>query len=403
MKILALTTVYPSPSEPQKAPYVRTRLQHLARTEDIKLLVPAAAVDYGNPHRRLFENWHLPTSYKDERVEVLRRLWFYPPGGGFINGILLFAQMLPVVCRLRRRFPFEVIAADFAQPEGVAAAMLSRVFGCPFTITIRGNELLNAKYPMRRRMMGWAFRRAARVFALSDELRELAVSLGAGPERAILLPNGIQTDVFHPRDRAACRRKHSIAADEAVIISAGQLRELKGFHQIAACLKGLRESGIRARLVIAGGPSRADRFASVLKEKVAACGAPDAVTFAGDVSQQALAELMCAADVYCLASTREGWPNVVNEALACGTPVVSTEVGAIRHLLPSPQYGMIVPVGDNRAMEHALGAALRHTWDRESIARWGGARSWENAAAEVRQHLIAIVENHAGQTHIHHC
>jgi glycosyltransferase involved in cell wall biosynthesis len=181
------------------------------------------------------------------------------------------------------------------------------------------------------------------------------------------------------------------------------LRELKGFHQIAACLKGLRESGIRARLVIAGGPSRADRFASVLKEKVAACGAPDAVTFAGDVSQQALAELMCAADVYCLASTREGWPNVVNEALACGTPVVSTEVGAIRHLLPSPQYGMIVPVGDNRAMEHALGAALRHTWDRESIARWGGARSWENAAAEVRQHLIAIVENHAGQTHIHHC
>lgn len=402
MKILALTTVYPTPSEPQKAPYVRTRLQHLASTEDIRLLVPAAALDYGNPHGKLFENWHLPTSYRDERLDVTCRRWFYPPGGGFLNAAFLFLQMLPVVAAMHREFPFELICADFAHPEGVAAALLSMVFGRPFTITLRGNELQNSTYRLRRALMAFAFRKAARVFALSDELRNLAVKLGAAPENAILLPNGVHAGVFHPRDKAECRRKHKLAEGEAIIVSAGQLRELKGFHHIACCMKGLRKAGIPARLVIAGGPSRADRFAPVLKQLVEDCGAPEAVTFAGDVSQQELAELMCAADVFCLASTREGWPNVVNEALACGTPVVSTEVGAIRRLLPSAQYGFIVPVGDNAALENALATALRHEWDYAAIARWGGARSWENVAAELRRHLGEIIESHAGKTRLHH-
>ena len=48
---------------------------------------------------------------------------------------------------------------------------------------------------------------------------------------------------------------------------------------------------------------------------------------------------MSAADVFCLASSTEGWPNVVNEALACGTPVVATDVGAVRQMIVSDQYG----------------------------------------------------------------
>lgn len=403
MKVLALTMVYPGPGEPQKAPYVRTRLQHLAEMEDVKLLVPCAAVDYGNPSGKLFANWKLPSSYRDGAVNVLYRRWFYPPAGGALNALFLFLQILPAVIRLRRQFRFEVICADFAHPEGVTAALLAALFGVPFTVTLRGNELAFSKHWGRRRTMGWALRRAARVIALSDELRELAVELGAAPERAVLLPNGIDSASFHPRPKAECRRKHNIREDEAVILSAGQLRELKGHHRIVECLKGLRASGIPARLIIAGGPSRADRFAPVLEQMVAASGVAEYVTFAGDVSQQQVAELMAAADVFCLASSREGWPNVVNEALACGTPVVSTEVGAIRRLLPSPQYGIIVPVNDRKAMEDALGTALRHQWDHAAIARWGGARSWKKVADELRDHLLAITDKHRdAQTGLHH-
>ncbi len=403
MKILALTTVYPGPGEPQKAPYVRTRLQYLADTDDVKLLVPVPAVDYGNPAGKWLAGWQLPLSYRDRSVDVLYRRWFYPPSGGALNALFLFLRVLPTVARLRARFPFEAICADFAHPEGVCAAMLASIFGVPFTVTLRGNELANSNHWARRRAMGWALRRAARVVALSDELRALAIQLGAAPGRAVLLPNGVDAEHFHPRSKSECRRKHNLREDEAIVLSAGQLRELKGHHRIVECLKGLRAAGIPARLVIAGGPGRADRFAPVLKEAVTASGMAEYVTFAGDVSQDSVAELMAAADVFCLASSREGWPNVVNEALACGTPVVSTEVGAIRRLLPSPQYGFIVPVNDRQAMEDALAAALRHTWDHAAIARWGGARSWKNVAAELREHLLAITGNHTdAQTGHHH-
>ncbi len=403
MKILGLATVYPGPDEPQKAPYVRTRLQFLAATEDTRLLVPVPALDYGSPSGKLLGNWRLPSHYRDGAVDVYYRRWFYPPAGGAWNALFLFARLLPAAAAIRRHFPFDVICADFAHPEGVAAAMLGAVFGVPFTVTLRGNELANSKHWGRRKLMGWALRRAARVLALSDELRELAVELGAEPSRAVLLPNGIDADFFFPRDKAECRRKHGIPSTDPVILSAGQLRELKGHHRIVDCLKGLHASGIPARLIIAGGPSRADRFAPVLRELVANSGVAEYVTFAGDVSQQGVAELMSAADVFCLASSREGWPNVVNEALACGTPVVSTEVGAIRRLLPSPQYGIVAPVGDGEALEDALATALRHQWDHAAIARWGGARSWRKVAAELRDHLLAVTDGTSNErTGQHH-
>ena len=63
---------------------------------------------------------------------------------------------------------------------------------------------------------------------------------------------------------------------------------------------------------------------------------------------------MCAADVFCLSSSREGWPNVVHEALACGTPVVATEVGAIPELLCRSEYGLIVPPNDPAALENGV-------------------------------------------------
>ncbi len=103
----------------------------------------------------------------------------------------------------------------------------------------------------------------------------------------------------------------------------------------------------------------------------------------GWVNRDRLADLMTAADVFCLASFTEGWPNVVNEALACGTPVVATRVGAVPQMLPSEDYGSIVPARNVAALEEALGRALARSWDRDRIAAWGRSRSWDTVAEEV--------------------
>jgi teichuronic acid biosynthesis glycosyltransferase TuaC len=76
---------------------------------------------------------------------------------------------------------------------------------------------------------------------------------------------------------------------------------------------------------------------------------------------------------------------VVHEALACGTPVVATDVGSVPELLPSPAYGIIVPPNDTAGLSAGLERALDAEWDRAAIAGWGASRSWRQVAAEVLQ------------------
>jgi teichuronic acid biosynthesis glycosyltransferase TuaC len=115
------------------------------------------------------------------------------------------------------------------------------------------------------------------------------------------------------------------------------------------------------------------------------------VHFAGALSPDRIADLMCAADVFCLASDREGCPNVVREALACGTPVVATRVGAVPELIPNSRYGVTVSPGDDAALQRALEFALSRTWDRKAIADWGASRTWDNVADEVFMQMQATL------------
>jgi hypothetical protein len=239
--------------------------------------------------------------------------------------------------------------------------------------------------------MSWALRRADRVIAVSDGLRRLAIDLGVDPRRVRTVPNGINDDVFYRRDRLGCRARLGMAPGERIILSAGDLAELKGHHRIIAAVKSLNDRGVPARLLIAGGVGRSGRYAETLHRQVAAAGLADRVTFLGEVTQDALAELMSAADVFCLASSTEGWPNVVNEALACGTPVVATDVGAVPQMVVSDQYGFVVPVHDATALAEALGTALTGRWDHEAIAAWGRSRSWSQVAEDVLDQMRAAM------------
>jgi teichuronic acid biosynthesis glycosyltransferase TuaC len=116
---------------------------------------------------------------------------------------------------------------------------------------------------------------------------------------------------------------------------------------------------------------------------VARLGLTRRVRFLGATRAETLAEYMSAADVFCLASTNEGWPNVVHEALACGTPVVATDVGAIPEMLAGGGRGLIVPVNDAPSLQRALDEALRIQWSRQEISTWARSRCWSDVAAEI--------------------
>jgi glycosyltransferase involved in cell wall biosynthesis len=311
--------------------------------------------------------------------------------GGVINSGFLFLRLLPLVRSLRREFPFDVIDSHFAYPDGIAAAMLAQVFGCPYVITLRGNETMHSGFRWRGRAIRWAIRRASRIITVSERLREFAIECGARPQNVCTIPNGVDTAVFHPRGTSAVRAGLGLGSDAPLVLSAGYLIERKGHHRVMHALRQLRDSGVPPHLVIAGGPGGEGRYEPVLRALTDELSLTDRVHFTGPVSQQRMAELMSAANVVCLASAREGWPNVVNEALACGSPVVATDVGGVPDMLPSDRYGIVVPVDDAGALERALERSLALRWDREAIAAWGMSRSWELVAGEVLNVLSEAV------------
>jgi teichuronic acid biosynthesis glycosyltransferase TuaC len=384
MKILSLSLVYPNPDEPGLGLFVRSRLQALAELAAVKVVAPIPWLDYSNPKGKLLRGRAFPGSRWDGPVEVFHPRWLFPPNGTPLNVACLAARLLPMLRRIRRDFPFDLIDAHFGYPEGSAATLLSATFGLPFAITLRGNEPVFAGYRYRRAALRWAFRRASRVIAVSEDLRQFAVKLGAPEERTITIPNGVDGDVFYSRERIAATRK--------TIVSAGELIEAKGHHLVAEALKGLLDEGVDAELLIVGGTARGGaRFEETLRRRVVDLGLSDRVRFVGVVDRNGMAELLSAADVFCLASFTEGWPNVLNEALACGAPAVATRVGGVPAMLPDERYGIMVPPQNLAALRDALREALSRQWDREAISARGRARSWQQVAREVHEVMQGVV------------
>jgi glycosyltransferase involved in cell wall biosynthesis len=208
----------------------------------------------------------------------------------------------------------------------------------------------------------------------------------------ITIPNGVNSAIFFQRDSVLCRRTLEIPATRRIILTAGQLIPLKGHHHLIQALPGVIDRLGDVELWIAGDGSRRDNNEAELRELVSRLGLAKHVKFLGLVKPDALAETMSAADVFCLLSRREGWPNVVHEALSCGTPVVATAVGAVPEMVPRPEYGIVIPAEQADHAGEALIRALETKWNREAIAEWGRARSWKQVACEVVVQVEEILQ-----------
>jgi glycosyltransferase involved in cell wall biosynthesis len=395
LRILSLSLAFPNPAEPGLGTFVRSRLRHMASQAEIKVMAPLAVFDYAAIWAGTSRKGRrVPGQRWDEELEVFYPRWLYPPGAGALSPLFLLVSLLPRIGLLRRRYRFQLIDAHFGHPAAAAAALLSSVFDCPFVVTLRGDETRHATFALRRYWMSWALRRACRVITVSERLRQFAIGLGVAPERVCTIPNGINARIYFQRDREAMRGKHGIALHQLMLLSAGYLIERKGHHFVIRAMGALRQQGICAGLWIVGAAGREGRYEGKIRDLVRELGLDDHVHFVGSVPPEVLAEYMSAADVFCLASNREGWPNVVHEALGCGTPVVASDVGGVPDLIPSPEYGIIVPIGDQEALETALRNALLREWNRPAIAAWAQSRSWEQVAGEViRQAREGIAED----------
>jgi glycosyltransferase involved in cell wall biosynthesis len=212
------------------------------------------------------------------------------------------------------------------------------------------------------------------------------IALGAPPEKVTVIGNGVDLERFHPVDRTDARRKLEIPEDALVAVAVGALIPRKGFQFLIPALASVAKRSPKLRLYIVG---KGDQ--NNLKALALAHGVADRVFFAGSRPNEELKIWYSAADVSCLVSSREGWPNVVLESLACGTPVLATGLWGVPEILVSPELGIMVQQ-QTAAIADGLGQALTKKWDRNAIINYARSRTWNVVAEEVEKYFAHILK-----------
>jgi glycosyltransferase involved in cell wall biosynthesis len=312
-------------------------------------------------------------------IEVHRPRWRRLPKLGVLtDGRRFAAAARPAVERLRESFDFDLIDTHWAYPDGYGAVRLARQLGVPCVLSVRGSDVneLCFRWPTRRPVRR-ALRGATALVAVSRALKETLGSAGIPADRVAVIPNGVDASVFRPGDRAAARDALGIGADQTVLFSAGTLVREKGIEHLIAGLGRLAHRPELHLYVAGAGPHRASLEALADRE-----GLGGRVTFLGHLDLAGMVRWYQAADLLVFASLREGCPNAVMEALACGLPVVSSRVGAVPDLAEHGRDGLLFAPGSADAFAGALEEALSRAWDRAAIAERGSRRSWDRVAEE---------------------
>jgi glycosyltransferase involved in cell wall biosynthesis len=388
LRVLVFSSLYPSASRPRHGIFVETRLRQLLTTGDIDARVVAPVPWFPAQHRifGVYGEW-AATPEREERygVTILHPRYAMVPRLGAIGQpyAMALAGLRAIRALAREGFECDVIDAHYFYPDGVAAAMLGRWIGRPFVVTARGSDLnviANGRFA-RSRIVATG-RRAHRVLCVSEALRRRAIDIGLSADHVDVAPNGVDTDFFVVRDRADSRGRLRIADRPGpVMLCVGNLVPEKG-HEMAIAALSLLKSGL---LVIVGdGPLRRG-----LEDRARRLGVLDRIVFLHAMPQDALVDAYNAADVLVHPSLREGWPNVVLEAMACGVPVVATEAGGVREMIDDGRTGEIVSSRSPKVLAEAIERLLEKLPQRQDLRRHAATFAWSGVVGQCMRVLSA--------------
>jgi glycosyltransferase involved in cell wall biosynthesis len=381
MRILLFSTLFPNAAAPAHGVFVENRLAAFRRrcAADVKVVAPVPWFPFGDERFGAYGKWaDAPQREIRRGVEVLHPRYFIPPKAAMRFAPAALARCLRKAAAelIESGWDFDLIDAHYFYPDGVAAAQVARQLGKPVVITARGSDVtqLPAFAGPREKILD-AARRADAVIAVAEALKRALTELGAPAEKIAVLRNGVDLEMFHPGGREALRR--ALGLDGPVLASVGHLIKRKGHDLVIDALKGIED----ATLLIAGeGPERA-----ALESRAARNGVTGRVRFLGGVAHDELRSVYAAADVLVLASSREGWPNVLLEAMACGTPCVATNAGGSSEAIAAPEAGRIAVERNAAAIAAAVNALLTSPPERKATRAYAERHSWDETADGMAQ------------------
>lgn len=377
LRVLSLSTLFPRPDKPGFGRFVARQFEALAERGDIDLTVisPIAQPLLAG---RAFTDGAYPYSVHYLPFATIPRL------GARWNPPLISRAVLPLARRLHAEAQFELVDAQFFYPDGPAAARIAKAMGLPLSIKARGSDIhyWGCK-PFARKQMLAAAEQASGLLAVSEALKRNMVALGMPEDRIAVHYTGLDHGRFKPIPRAEARAAVAdiVPGDGPLLVSVGNLVPLKN-HDLA--IQVMYElPGVR--LVIAGQGPEEQR----LRKRAADFGVSEQVVLCGLLPPERIAVLLAAADAMMLLSEGEGLANVWIEALACGTPLVITDVGGAREVVRHHSAGRIV-ASIAPPIRKAVRGLLANPPSQAEVAAHAARFSWEANAAQLAEHYALV-------------
>ena len=378
-RLLVLSSLFPSDEQPAAGVFIRERMFRVGRHRKIVVLAPQAWFP-GQSLVRWFRPHFRPLAKACEQmsgVEVHRPRYLSVPGFfKRMDGMSMALCSWWRARRLAKEYRLNLLDVHFGYPDGRAGVFLARRLGLPMVLTLRGKERRESQSELKA-PLATAVTWADRVITVSNALRAVAIELGADPNRVSVIGNGIDAEKFTPIARSEARNRLGLGQDWNVLVSVGTLVERKGFQRVIEVLPALLRIFPKLHFLIVGGSGPEGDDSARFKALVGELGLTEQVHFLGPRPSDQLFEPLSAADVFVLASSYEGWANVLLESMACGLPVIATDVGGNGQVICDPKLGRVVPFGDSEALKEALAKALATQWDSAAIREYALANTWD--------------------------
>ena len=383
MKVLVFTSLFPNNVYPNHGVFIKERMSQFAKLDACEVKVVAPVPYY--PPIKLGWRWTFSQIAREEIVDGIEiyhpRYFIVPKVGMVFYGWLMFFSVLGAVRRIHKKFKFDLIDAHYVYPDGFAAVVLGWIFGKPVVVSARGSDInLYAKLPLIRRLLQFTLRKADKVISVCMALKRAMMEIGVPAEKIQVVPNGVDLAKFYPMNKDVARKNLQIPADKKIIVSVGGLIPRKGFDLLLKAIKILRvECNLdNLYLVIIGeGPFRKE-----LEKLILSLGLTNSVRLVGAVPHDTLGLWYSAADLSCLTSSREGWPNVLLESLACGIPVVATNTWGVPEIITSDEIGLLTEQNEV-AIAETIRLALAREWHTKALLLYAKNYTWRRTALGV--------------------
>lgn len=393
LRILCISSMFPNPRMPVHAVFVKQRLDALSVHTSIQVISPipwfpgeAILSRYRNRHK-------IPQESQSNHYPTFFPKFFSLPGVlKPLDGIFLALGVWWFLTRKNLQHSFDIIDCHLAYPDAMAGFFLGSLYHRPYSVTLRGHDINDLyKYHLRIAQVIFCLKHCSVYFGVANALVKGAIQLGAPADKGFPATNGVDVKRFFPIPKLEARKLLQLDAQCAYLLCVSHLVERKGIHIIIEALALLRnQAHSNLGLIIVGKGGEEGNYEPTLRKRAQDLGVSAHIIWAGAIQNQELARYYSAADLFCLASEKEGWPNVLLEAISCGTPVIAANTWGIPEIIHSKDIGLLVDERTAPAFAKAIDLGLKQDWDPKKLSAYASMHTWENTAQVILNHFHRI-------------